>query len=110
MNVTGTIPTLVDGSVTIFDRYFCLIKIQIVHIEAIIASRFFRITILIFKFFNFSHAILLYLVEKYAKNDDLYPKNDFLLRTKINEILFYEASCLFARFYDLAVIYRIIVG
>jgi hypothetical protein len=51
----------------------------------------------------FSHAILLYLNEKYAKKDDLYPKNDFLLRTKINEVLFYEASCLFARIYDMAV-------
>lgn len=50
-----------------------------------------------------SHAILIYLIEKYAKNDDLYPKNDILLKTKIHEILFYEASWLFARIYEIAV-------
>jgi glutathione S-transferase len=58
---------------------------------------------MIYDSIDYSHAILLYLVEKYAKNDDLYPKNDLLLRTKINEILFYEASYLFARFLDMAV-------
>lgn len=46
---------------------------------------------------------MLYLVEKYAKNDDLYPKDNFLLRTRINEVLFYEASYLYPRLYQITV-------
>lgn len=49
-----------------------------------------------------SHAICIYLVEKYAKNDDLYPK-DLKKRTKVNQMLFFEASHLFQRFYEIAV-------
>jgi glutathione S-transferase len=43
-----------------------------------------------------SNAIAIYLVEKYAKDDSLYPK-DLIKRTKVNEILFYVASFLFPR-------------
>lgn len=45
----------------------------------------------------FSHAIALYLIEKYAQDDYLYPKNDFKLRTVINDRLFFDASFLFPR-------------
>ncbi|KAL3275753.1 hypothetical protein HHI36_020498 [Cryptolaemus montrouzieri] len=38
-----------------------------------------------------SHAILIYLVDKYAKNDSLYPK-DFVKRTIVNQLLFLETS------------------
>lgn len=41
-----------------------------------------------------SHAISIYLVEKYGKNDQLYPK-DLILRSKINQRLFFDASVLF---------------
>ena len=44
-----------------------------------------------------SHAINLYLIEKYAKDVYLYPKNDFLLRTIINDRLFFDAAFLFPR-------------
>lgn len=43
-----------------------------------------------------SSAIGIYLVEKYAKDDSLYPK-DLELRTKVNERLFYISSYLFPR-------------
>lgn len=43
-----------------------------------------------------SSAISIYLVEKYAKNDSLYPK-DLMLRTKVNERLFFIASFMFPR-------------
>jgi glutathione S-transferase len=56
-----------------------------------------------------SHAIMIYLVEKYAENDDLYPKTDLKLRTKINQILFYEASYLFPRSFDIPVNKKLIV-
>ena len=49
-----------------------------------------------------SSAIAIYLVEKYAKNDDLYPK-DLKLRTKVNEILFYISSFLYPRAYQIFV-------
>ena len=49
-----------------------------------------------------SHAIAIYLIEKYAKNDALYPK-DLVQRTKINEKLFYDASYLFPRGYQIFV-------
>lgn len=47
-----------------------------------------------------SSAISIYLVEKYAKDDSLYPK-DLALRTKVNERLFYIASYLFPRGYQI---------
>lgn len=46
-----------------------------------------------------SHAIGIYLVQKFAKDDSLYPK-DFCKRTKVNERLFFEASFLFARLFE----------
>lgn len=44
-----------------------------------------------------SHSINLYLIEKYAKDDYLYPKHDLLLRTAINDRLFFDAGFLFPR-------------
>jgi len=44
-----------------------------------------------------SHAINLYLIEKYARDDYLYPKDDFLMRTTINDRLFFDAGFLFPR-------------
>lgn len=49
-----------------------------------------------------SHAIGIYLVQKFAKDDKLYPK-DFLKRTLVNERLFFEASFLFARLFEICV-------
>jgi glutathione S-transferase len=43
-----------------------------------------------------SHAINVYLVEKYGQNDVLYPK-DHLIRAKINAALHFESGVLFAR-------------
>ena len=42
------------------------------------------------------------MVEKYAKDDSLYPK-DLKLRTKVNERLFYVASYIFPRAYQIFV-------
>lgn len=47
-----------------------------------------------------SHAICAYLVDKYAKDDNLYPK-DLQLRAKCNQRLFFEASSLFVRLNDI---------
>lgn len=47
-----------------------------------------------------SNAIAIYLVEKYAKDDSLYPK-DLEMRTKVNERLFFIASYLFPRGYQI---------
>nr|AVR54966.1 glutathione-s-transferase epsilon class 13 [Sitophilus oryzae] len=41
-----------------------------------------------------SHAIIQYLVDKYGRNDDLYPKY-FEQRTKVNQMLFFDTSILF---------------
>ncbi|KAH8254800.1 hypothetical protein KR032_012235, partial [Drosophila birchii] len=41
-----------------------------------------------------SHAIVCYLVEKYAKTDELYPK-DLLLRSRVHQRLYFDASVLF---------------
>jgi glutathione S-transferase len=49
-----------------------------------------------------SHAISIYLVEKFATNDDLYPKN-FATRTLVNQILFFDASFLFQRLYEILI-------
>jgi glutathione S-transferase len=46
-----------------------------------------------------SHSISIYLVEKYALDDFLYPK-DLVKRTKVNQMLFFEATILFQRMYD----------
>lgn len=49
-----------------------------------------------------SHAIAIYMVEKYAKDDSLYPK-DLEKRTMINARLFFEASYLFQRLYEILI-------
>lgn len=46
-----------------------------------------------------SHAICAYLVDKYAKDDSLYPK-DLQLRAKCNQRLFFDAASLFVRLRD----------
>lgn len=46
-----------------------------------------------------SHAISIYLIEKYAKDDKLYPK-DLLKRTRVHQRLFFDASSLFVRLRD----------
>lgn len=45
-----------------------------------------------------SSAISIYLVDRYAKDDSVYPK-DVALRAKVNERLFYVASYIFPRLY-----------
>lgn len=52
-----------------------------------------------------SQAIAMYLVEKYAKagQEGLYPKDDLIMRTKINERLFFIASYLFPRIFQISV-------
>ncbi|CRL04184.1 CLUMA_CG017291, isoform A [Clunio marinus] len=54
-----------------------------------------------------SNAIAIYLVEKFAKDDSLYPK-DLKLRTKVHERLFYIASYLFPRGYQ--IFFRVFFG
>lgn len=49
-----------------------------------------------------SSAIAIYLVEKYAKNDSLYPK-DLKKRTKVNEKLFYVGNYMFPRLFQIYV-------
>lgn len=49
-----------------------------------------------------SHAIAIYLVEKFAKDDSLYPK-DLRLRTVVNQRLFFDASYLFQRLYEVLI-------
>jgi len=49
-----------------------------------------------------SSAISIYLVEKYAPGHSLYP-SDLKLRTKINERLFYVATYIFPRIYQIFV-------
>lgn len=43
-----------------------------------------------------SHAIVTYLVDKYCKDDSLYPKNLYI-RAKINQRLYFDSSILFTR-------------
>lgn len=52
-----------------------------------------------------SHAIIIYLVSKYAKDDSLYPE-DIATRAKINAALHFDSGVLFARlrFYLVSVI------
>lgn len=54
-----------------------------------------------------SNAIAIYMVEKFAKDDSLYPK-ELILRTKVNERLFYIASYMFPRGYQ--IIFPVIFG
>lgn len=68
INPTSTVPSLVDGDISVFE----------------------------------SSAIAIYLVDKYAKEYSLYPKN-LTERTKVNEHLFYVSSYLFPRIYQLFV-------
>jgi glutathione S-transferase len=49
-----------------------------------------------------SHAIAIYLVEKFAKSDSLYPK-DLQQRTLVNQRLFFDASYLFQRLYEVLI-------
>lgn len=49
-----------------------------------------------------SHTICAYLVDKYGKDDTLYPK-DLQLRARVNQRLFFDAGSLFGRVRDLSV-------
>lgn len=49
-----------------------------------------------------SHAICTYLIDKYGKDDQLYPK-DLQLRAKCNQRLFFNADTLFPRLRDCTV-------
>ena len=52
-----------------------------------------------------SHAIMIYLAEKFSSHllcEQIYPR-DFLKRTLVNERLFFEASFLFARLFEICV-------
>ena len=49
-----------------------------------------------------SHAIAIYLVEKFAKDSSLYPK-DLQQRTLVNQHLFFDASCLFQRLFEILI-------
>lgn len=49
-----------------------------------------------------SHAICAYLVDKYAEDDKLYPK-DLQLRAKCNQRLFFDAATLFVRVRDIGI-------
>ncbi|KAH8263238.1 hypothetical protein KR044_006437, partial [Drosophila immigrans] len=48
-----------------------------------------------------SHAICIYLCEKYAKSDAIYPK-DLLKRTVINQRLFFDASVLYKALWNVS--------
>lgn len=56
-----------------------------------------------------SHAICAYLVDRYAKDDKLYPK-DLQLRAKCNQRLFFDASTLCERLRDAQVAIFLIKG
>lgn len=49
-----------------------------------------------------SHSICAYLIDKYGKDDKLYPK-DLQLRAKCNQRLFFDAASLFVRVRDCGV-------
>lgn len=49
-----------------------------------------------------SHAIIAYIVDKYGKDDTLYPK-DIVQRAKVNEKMFFDTGFLFCRLRLLAV-------
>uniref|UniRef100_A0A182PZ42 glutathione transferase n=1 Tax=Anopheles epiroticus TaxID=199890 RepID=A0A182PZ42_9DIPT len=44
-----------------------------------------------------SHAIIIYLVSKYAKDESLYPTKDLVKQANINALLHFESGVLFAR-------------
>ncbi|XP_055601881.1 glutathione S-transferase 1-like [Uranotaenia lowii] len=44
-----------------------------------------------------SHAINVYLISKYAKNEDLYPRKDLITQARINALLHFESGVLFSR-------------
>lgn len=46
--------------------------------------------------------MLMYLVDKYGKNDSLYPK-DLKIRTLINEKLFFDTGVIFPRLKSMVV-------
>lgn len=50
----------------------------------------------------FSRAIIMYLAEKYGKDDSLYPK-DVKKRALVNQRLFFDIGTLYQRFGDLYV-------
>lgn len=49
-----------------------------------------------------SHAICMYLADKYSQNDKLYPK-DLQLRAKCNQRLFFDAGTLYTRLRDCSI-------
>lgn len=49
-----------------------------------------------FLFFFYSHAIAMYLADKYGKDDSLYPK-DLKNRAIVNQRLFFDSTVLFSR-------------
>ncbi|EDW36392.1 GL17769 [Drosophila persimilis] len=51
-----------------------------------------------------SHAIVCYLVDKYAKTDELYPK-DLVKRAQVNQRLYFDASILFMALRNISVPY-----
>lgn len=55
-----------------------------------------------FFFFNFSRAIMAYLVSQYGKTDELYPK-DPKKRALVDQRLYFDAGTLYQRFGDLYV-------
>lgn len=59
-------------------------------------------------FYYFSHAIIMYLVDKYGKNDSLYPK-DLNKRALVNQILFFDTGVLFARLKSIVVSFFLIL-
>lgn len=48
---------------------------------------------------DYSHAIITYLADKYAKDDTLYPK-DAQKRARVIQRLFFDATVLYQRFAD----------
>lgn len=46
--------------------------------------------------YSFSHVIVTYLVDKYAKDDSLYPK-DIKKRAQVDQKLYFDATILFPR-------------
>jgi len=51
-----------------------------------------------------SHAIAAYLVDKYAKSDELYPR-DLVLRAQVDQRLFFDASILFMSLRNVSIPY-----